>query len=105
MAFKVRGEPAEVAAAVKALGGDMGAMYNSSSKGLIPITSMAQQHIRNALLLKYETFVRELRSKSNANLVVALREGPEDEEFLALVSAFVSNLEPDERTLVTRLTA
>lgn len=60
--------------------------YLSSSKGLIPIRSMASQHIKNAMLVHYQKWINELRGTENpGEFVRKLVEGPADKVMLGLL--------------------
>lgn len=49
--------------------------YMSSSKGLIPIASMATPHIKNALLVEYRDWLDTLRTVDITVMVSELRQG------------------------------
>jgi hypothetical protein len=64
-----------------------GIHYESSSKGLIRIDSMENQHLRNALLKRYATFVSDLKMLSN-DRVAAEISNPSDKTLVGLMAEF-----------------
>lgn len=55
----------------------LGPYYSSESRGLIPIKTMASEHIKNALLKKYREWLESLRHIDSINAFVrAINAGP-----------------------------
>ena len=87
----IEGTESQVLAAAKALGqsvGNDGVYYNSTSRGLVRIVDMDNNHLRNALLKVYREWVASLSGQSNTVVLNALRNGPSDKTFIALVAEF-----------------
>jgi hypothetical protein len=70
--------------------------YNSSSKGLIPISNMNDVHARNAVCVIYREWVAGLNKLPLEDFLVAMEEGITDETFLALVERVATAVEDDE---------
>lgn len=68
---------------------DTSNMYNSSTHGWVSISSMDKSHLRNAMLKLYREWASNLSAKNDRELVFALREGPNDSTFKALLAEFV----------------
>ncbi len=64
---------------------DDGIHYNSSTKGLILISGMETNHLRNALLRRYADFVAGLRTKGNLQVVNELA-NPSDKTLVGLMA-------------------
>jgi hypothetical protein len=88
----VEGTLAQVSAVARQFGesvqfeGD-GYHYNSASRGLVVISAMDTQHLRNALLKRYATFVESLKQLDN-NRVAAEISNPSDKTLVGLMAEF-----------------
>lgn len=68
-------------------------LYRSSTHGLMPIASMEDTHLKNALLARYRAWANDLSGVKGAReLISALRNGPSDEEFLNLMTEYVTRV-------------
>lgn len=81
----------EIAAVAKALGAPLegdGLHYNSSSRGLVKISEMSTQHIKNAIRKRYRAWVDALDTNvPAAELSATLATGPRaDVTLLGLLS-------------------
>jgi hypothetical protein len=87
----ISGTSADIAAILEKVGGKrVGGFYHSSSKGLIPISTMHTNHIMNALRKIYRNWVNDLsRVTEPDDLLKMLREGPKDGELLDLIGELV----------------
>lgn len=66
----------------------IGALYNSSTHGLVPIRTMDTTHIRNALLKKMRNWVDDLKSVSDKEVLQATQFFSLDTEFVELRKEF-----------------
>lgn len=69
--------------------GNDGVHYLSASRGLIRIDSMDKTHVRNAMLKYYRTWVESLSTLNGSDLVNALKRGPSDKTFIALLARYI----------------
>lgn len=75
------GTLAQVVDAARKLGvqlGEDGTYYNSTSRGLIRIVDMDNNHLQNTLRKRYREWAESLRTLSGVNLLNALNSGPSD---------------------------
>lgn len=88
------GTLAQIQAIGKALGFAVNIkMYRSATHGLIPIASMDDTHLKNAILARYRVWANDLSGVKGAReLISALRNGPSDEEFLNLMTEYVTRV-------------
>lgn len=64
-----------------------GLHYNSSSKGLVRISTMETQHLRHALLKRYASFVEGLKQLDNSRVAAEIS-NPSDKTLVGLMSEF-----------------
>lgn len=58
--------------------------YFSASKGLVKVSDMHLDHVKNALFRRYTLWIESLRDITDTNLlIVALQEGPESDRQIA----------------------
>ncbi len=64
--------------------------YESESKGWVQISTMDSQWLRNALLKMYRAWVADLSNIKDFHMLVrALRNGPDNPTFTALLAAYI----------------
>jgi hypothetical protein len=93
--MKLTGTPEQVTAAAKALGhsvGGDGVWYNSSSKGLVRIVDMDDNHLQNALRKLHLTWAMGLKNLTGMSLARALRDGCTDKTYIGLYTEYVSRV-------------
>lgn len=90
----VVGTADEIAALVKAgavKGDDLletGEYYNSATRGIIKISGMDINHIRNAMIKEYRNFTATLAGLRGDALLAALYNGPNTKQMLGLYKAY-----------------
>lgn len=73
-------------------------MYQSSSKGSIPIVTMATQHIKNALLHQIDALVHEFRNVSGETLAKELeRPFSSNKELSNLIAEYIKRIKAETR--------
>lgn len=91
---KMEGTSDQLAAIARSLGVSLndGIYYVSSSRGLIRIEDMDDNHLRNAMLKMYREWVENLKVLHGADLARAIRDGITDKTWIGLYTEFVKRV-------------
>lgn len=87
----MRGTPEQLAEIARKLGvelGNDGIWYNSTSRGLIMISQMEENHVRNTIAKRYKAHFENLKGLDSVAFAKALS-GPQDKTTVALVARLV----------------